>query len=519
MSTNTECNTLADNITDDHLTNNPDLISALKHIKTLTDNKLKVYLIARIIKEAKIEGKSDLYNKCAKNLPGINDKCDYKLYECYLILSSVYNNDNELIKTLKDLFKNFPFMTFSMKVFAYLLIYNGLEEEKILQPSDIKQQMETTNNFNKLISDTDIRQKYDNLFKNNQDDAVNKAFKESVKNFFDNNLIIKKCTPKSFNEFYTDAINKHLPKPITQDKLDKLDNDIQALAAAQAAAQVAPVASPVASPSGQLPSGQAAAQPTGRIATAIANDVANNTLKYNTHNIAPDNIAKLDDAYDAYDAVVPQGTGTGTAQGQALDDQKKGEVIGVINLQTNNHISLKVIWLEFLRKILEAEVVYDSGNNELKDNEALILEEFLKKRKNINTDIGATYPPKIEITFDKNTKEITIDSGTPTKFDKNNKATILPAIDGIVNDPNVFGGYNNKQGNLTYYLCSSSVKISLKRVQAKSAREAAKMVAKKVLKGKKSVKFSLKRMIGKKEKYYNYQASIDKSGKISIKST
>ena len=37
--------------------------------------------------------------------------------------------------------------------------------------------------------------------------------------------------------------------------------------------------------------------------------------------------------------------------------------------------------------------------------------------------------------------------------------------------------------------------------------------------GNKSVKFSLKRMIGNKEKYYNYQASIDKSGKISIKST
>ena len=79
----------------------------------------------------------------------------------------------------------------------------------------------------------------------------------------------------------------------------------------------------------------------------------------------------------------------------------------------------------------------------------------------------------------------------------------------------IMGG---NKGVHTYHLCSSSVNISLKKVQAKSAREAAKMVAKKVLKGTKSVKFSLKRMIGKKEKYYNYIVSIDKSGKISIKS-
>ena len=82
----------------------------------------------------------------------------------------------------------------------------------------------------------------------------------------------------------------------------------------------------------------------------------------------------------------------------------------------------------------------------------------------------------------------------------------------------IMGGYNNKQGNLTYYLCGSNVKISIKKVQAKSAREAVKIIANKVLKKneKKSVKFSIKRMIGKKEKYYNYKVSVDKTGKISI---
>lgn len=82
----------------------------------------------------------------------------------------------------------------------------------------------------------------------------------------------------------------------------------------------------------------------------------------------------------------------------------------------------------------------------------------------------------------------------------------------------IMGG---NKGVHMYHLCSSSVNISLKKVQAKTAREGAKIMARKLLNksGNKSVKFSLKRMIGKKEKYYNYQASIDKSGKISIKST
>jgi hypothetical protein len=40
----------------------------------------------------------------------------------------------------------------------------------------------------------------------------------------------------------------------------------------------------------------------------------------------------------------------------------------------------------------------------------------------------------------------------------------------------------------------------------------------KVLKDKKKyVKFTLKRMIGKKEKCYDYDVSIDKKGKIIIK--
>ena len=80
------------------------------------------------------------------------------------------------------------------------------------------------------------------------------------------------------------------------------------------------------------------------------------------------------------------------------------------------------------------------------------------------------------------------------------------------------GGYNNKSGNIDYHICKANFKQTFKKVSAKSSREAAKILAKKVLKGnKKSIKFSLKRMIGKKEKCYDYDVSIDKSGKIIIK--
>ena len=80
------------------------------------------------------------------------------------------------------------------------------------------------------------------------------------------------------------------------------------------------------------------------------------------------------------------------------------------------------------------------------------------------------------------------------------------------------GGYNNKSGDIDYHICKANFKQTFKKVSAKSSREAAKMVAMKVLKGnKKSIKFSLKRMIGKKEKCYDYDVSIDKSGKIIIK--
>lgn len=80
------------------------------------------------------------------------------------------------------------------------------------------------------------------------------------------------------------------------------------------------------------------------------------------------------------------------------------------------------------------------------------------------------------------------------------------------------GGYNNKSGDIDYHICKANFKQTFKKVSAKSSREAAKMVAMKVIKDKKkSAKFSLKRMIGKKEKCYDYDVSIDKSGKIIIK--
>jgi len=89
----------------------------------------------------------------------------------------------------------------------------------------------------------------------------------------------------------------------------------------------------------------------------------------------------------------------------------------------------------------------------------------------------------------------------------------------FVTEPIIEGGYNNKSGDIEYQICKCNFKQNIKKVSAKSAREAAKIVANKVLKGdKKSITFSLKRIIGKKEKCYDYNASIDKSGKILIKS-
>jgi hypothetical protein len=82
----------------------------------------------------------------------------------------------------------------------------------------------------------------------------------------------------------------------------------------------------------------------------------------------------------------------------------------------------------------------------------------------------------------------------------------------------LLGGYNNKSGDIDYHICKANFKQTFKKVSAKSAREGAKMVAMKVLKDKKkSIKFTLKRMIGKKEKCYDYDVSIDKKGKIIIK--
>jgi hypothetical protein len=79
------------------------------------------------------------------------------------------------------------------------------------------------------------------------------------------------------------------------------------------------------------------------------------------------------------------------------------------------------------------------------------------------------------------------------------------------------GGYNNKSGEIDYHICKANFKQPFKKVSAKSSREAAKIIAMKVLKGnKKSAKFSLKRIIGKKEKCYDYNISIDKSGKLII---
>ncbi len=84
----------------------------------------------------------------------------------------------------------------------------------------------------------------------------------------------------------------------------------------------------------------------------------------------------------------------------------------------------------------------------------------------------------------------------------------------------IIEGYKDggkKSNNIEYHICKANFKHTFKKVSGTSARECAKKIAKKVLIGnKKSIKFSLKRMIGNKEKCYDYIASIEK-GNIIIK--
>lgn len=97
-------------------------------------------------------------------------------------------------------------------------------------------------------------------------------------------------------------------------------------------------------------------------------------------------------------------------------------------------------------------------------------------------------------------------------LDENTKCAPRSFID---TKPELTGG--KKSNNIEYHICKANFKHTFKKVSGISARECAKKIAKKVLIGnKKSVKFSLKRMIGNKEKCYDYIASIEK-GNIIIK--
>jgi len=91
-----------------------------------------------------------------------------------------------------------------------------------------------------------------------------------------------------------------------------------------------------------------------------------------------------------------------------------------------------------------------------------------------------------------------------------------PALPGPPTDPATAaakGGYNKNMNEFEIF--KANFKQNIKKVYAKNAREGAKLIAMKFLKGnKKSIKFTL---IGKKEKIYNYQAYIDEQGKIKIK--
>jgi hypothetical protein len=144
---------------------------------------------------------------------------------------------------------------------------------------------------------------------------------------------------------------------------------------------------------------------------------------------------------------------------------------------------------------------------------------------NLNTD-DSDIPPNQDKTAIKNAA---LAINNPDENDNNKYNLRIKYMLDIIMHPELIGcaprtiveAYKtggNKSGKYDYYLCKCNFKESLKKVVAKTAREAAKNLAKKVLKGnKKSIKFTLKRLIGKKEKYYNYEAHFDKNGKIVIK--
>lgn len=200
---------------------------------------------------------------------------------------------------------------------------------------------------------------------------------------------------------------------------------------------------------------------------------------------------------------------------------------------------------DFLKQIFHDMVNYKCVTKNIKDVFGLNILEYLKKllndfeqapddqnKERIFNDINKIIKKSIYFTIINNVAKFEEYTGGPpdelnrqinitsfTDFNIQGNVDKIPNVLAFINYKlGLKGGYNNKNGNIDYHLCKCNFKQSFKKVSAKSSREAAKMVAMKVLKGnKKSATFSLKRMIGKKEKCYDYKASLDKKGKIVIK--
>ncbi len=173
-----------------------------------------------------------------------------------------------------------------------------------------------------------------------------------------------------------------------------------------------------------------------------------------------------------------------------------------------------------IKNINSFEIMYGYISNfEIPMKKKIILYQILYFLLN---DDGFYYIKKAEIeaalsSASKTTALLDLDETTKIKY----MLDLLILHDKIGCAPRtIIEGYKDggkKSNNIEYYICKANFKHTFKKVSAKSARECAKKIAKKVLIGnKKSVKFSLKRMIGNKEKCYDYIASIEK-GKIVIK--
>jgi hypothetical protein len=221
-------------------------------------------------------------------------------------------------------------------------------------------------------------------------------------------------------------------------------------------------------------------------------------LKYASNNFNISTDKKIDDIYIILYILIHNFYTDETIKNlfNSIIDNKNGcAPKSILSLNTNYKV-LKII-KEAINSIKNAKIDI-TKNNEIKDigdikNNINNIDNIYNEIDQLNSNIST-----IKTTFN--------DAGANEVITK--LEVFFNKIENIVR-----GGYNKNMNEFKIF--KANFKQNIKKVYAKNAREGAKLIAMKILKGnKKSIKFTL---IGKKEKVYNYQAYIDEQGKIKIK--